>query len=273
MGLIVPRCYNVAWQSNLVATPSATAPGTLVTADVTSHTKGAYAQLVASTTRDWFGFWLSCTNSAATGADSAQLLDIAIGGAGSEVVILNNWLAGARGSAAFASLEGQYIPLYIPAGTRISARNQSLISADTVHVTVVGQYGTSNIAQVFNCCDTYGVDTADSGGTAHTPGNTGAESTDATIGTTDKAYGAVSLGVTLGSGVTAGGNLINHWEFTDGTNTFAEWYSTCDSSETIHGPYPTTPFWGSIPSGQALQVQAECNSTGQIHDVAFYCFY
>lgn len=97
--------------------------GTSVPPSASANTKGGFTQLIASTSVDYLGFYvevnLGDTNtSASVGAFS--LIDIAIGGAGSEIIIVPNiqWYHG-------ASRPRQFYPIPIPAGTRISARCQA----------------------------------------------------------------------------------------------------------------------------------------------------
>jgi hypothetical protein len=257
---------------NLPATPSTSAPGTTVTANASTHTKGSYSPLIASTAYDWHGFWLYTINTATSNTVTDMLLDIAIGAAASEQIILPNLMCGWRGpvSEGFA---GYYIPLFIPRGTRVSAACQAAISADTVVVSIFGVSGNSGLpGPLFTNCDAYGIDSATSSGTSHTAGNSGAESTDANVGgTTSRPYGAVLLGVAGGGTVTS--SVGYHWELTIGGTTHAEWYTYNTSAEVIHGPMPHCPIGVSIPTGTQLQIQAEASGTATAHDVAFYCFY
>lgn len=260
------------WQSNLSATPSTATPGTTVTASGTIHTKGNYSELIASTTYDWYGFWMYTINTAVSGSATDLLLDIAIGAASSEQVIFPNWMAG-WGPTIQAGARGVFVPIFIPRGTRIAARCQALIASDTVNVLIFGVSGNSGLPRpLFSNCDVYGIDTATSSGTSHTPGNSGAESTDANIGgTTSRPYGAVMIGVASQSSTTT--LIAYHWELTIGGSTKAEWYTCNTTSEAVYGPLPPCPIDVSVPTGTQLQVQGEASGTAQAQDVAFYCFY
>lgn len=270
--LLFPNSYTAGWQSNFPATPS-TSTFTTVTANALANTKGSYSQLIAATTYDSFGFWLAVYATQVAATNTSVLVDIALGAAASEVDILSNFMAAAR--AASIANGGPYwvfIPLFIPAGAMVSARCQAVTGADTVAVGISTVSGRSQVnGPIFTACDTYGANTANSGGTSHTPGNSGAESTDATIGTATRDYGAVLLG--LGTVGTVLSNLAYHWELTGGTNTLAEWVSYTHTVEAILGPYPAVPIGVRVANGTAMQVQAECSGTGEAHDVAFYCFY
>lgn len=260
------------WQSNLSASPSTSVPGTNVTASSTIHTKGSYTELISSTTYDWHGFWLHAGNTSTSGAATDVLLDIAIGAASSEQVIFPDYTVG-WASNSLGSYRHAWIPIFIPRGTRIAARCQALITSDVVNVLLFGCPGNSGLpGPLFSNCDAYGINTATSRGTSHTAGNSGAESTDANVGsTTSRIYGAVMLGVSSQSTTTTA--IAYHWELTIGGTTHAEWYTNNSTSEIVAGPYPLSPIGVSIPSGTQLQIQGEASGTAQAQDVAFYCFY
>jgi hypothetical protein len=274
MGLIVAPPLQTAWDSNLTATPAANA-GTTLTANSTINTKAtSYTTLIASSAYDAYGFWLLFTNSNSSTAASPQLCDIAIGGVGSEVIVVSNTQCGWQPGGTDGKSCGRFFPIFIPRGTRISARIQALISSDTVQCLIHLVGGQNNICPVFAGCDAYGVDTANSRGTLHTPGSTGAESADANIGSTlSRNYGAVAIEIGLGAQTVTTSGTVYHWELTDGTNTLCEWYTNSYTLESYWGPWPPAPYTISLKSGAQLQVQAECSGTAQQCDVAFRCFY
>jgi hypothetical protein len=259
------------WQSNLAATPGSGMSGTLITGHASQHTKGSYSQLIASTTYDSHGFWLSVTDTVLSGSDTSLLLDIGIGASGSEVVLAPNLMAGFRPATGAGYLA--FLPLFIPRATRVAARLQGIIGGDTANVAVFLNGGSSHPrTQIYKGCDAYGIDISDSGGTAHTAGNTSSESTDANVGTTlSRDYRAVMLGTGF-SGAAANARAY-HWELTDGTNTLCEWFDFINASEAIFGPFPFAPFEIPLASGTQLQIQGECSGVADARDVAFYCFY
>lgn len=117
---------------------TATNLGTAVDPGGVANTKGAYSQITASTTSDLSGFHLYLdTQSDTTGAGVvvSWLVDLAVGAAGSEVVILPNLFAVAFESSNFANIYDPLIPflsIQIPAATRIAVRAQcsSIVSPD-----------------------------------------------------------------------------------------------------------------------------------------------
>jgi hypothetical protein len=110
---------------------SATNLGTLVDPGSSANTKGSYVQLTAATTSDYNGFFLGLDNQTDPSSGSVGglywLLDIAVGAAASEQVILpNHCLFGSSvsGIALVNNMASPYFPLPIPAGSRIAARAQ-----------------------------------------------------------------------------------------------------------------------------------------------------
>jgi hypothetical protein len=118
---------------------AATSAGTTLTNDaVGADTKGAWAQLVAATSRDHEGF-VVCIS----GADNAMtanryLVDIGIGGAGSEIVLFGNLFYAATAAEIGFHMTGQTALIHAPviSGTRIAARAQADITAVQSHVKV-----------------------------------------------------------------------------------------------------------------------------------------
>ncbi len=100
-----------------------------VTADATPHVKGAWTQLIASTLddSDYQNFIVA---TAQTGVNTATLIDFAVGASGSEIPIVENIAIGGVSA-------NMYMPILakIPAGSRISARIQSLVVSKTATVT------------------------------------------------------------------------------------------------------------------------------------------
>jgi hypothetical protein len=145
-----------------------------ITADATIHTKGSYTEIIASTAGDCYLLRLFMSTSKDAGDNSSQLMDIAIGGAGSEVIIIadlqSGFITNIRGSQPLIDL-----PFFIPAGTRISARLQAVISADTclVSVSIYGGSppGSLDAKGYFGAVDTYGEDVATSRGVQVTTGD------------------------------------------------------------------------------------------------------
>jgi len=112
-----------------------TCHGTSVTTGA-ANTKGSYSQLVASAARDYLGFCV-----AIDGLDAALgvhgILDIAIGAAGSEQIIVPDWIFTLTTQGSPVS---KFYAIPIPAGARVAARAQDITGAQSFGVTVYGVY-------------------------------------------------------------------------------------------------------------------------------------
>ncbi len=115
---------------------TATSYGTAVAPSATAHTKGSWTQLAASIPG---GSWLFINAGNTTGIATGftWLLDLAIGAAGSEVVIVSDLVVvGQR----YHPFTGNFylLPLSVPPGVRLSARCQAnSASQNSLYVTVM----------------------------------------------------------------------------------------------------------------------------------------
>ncbi len=112
---------------------SATTIGTQVDPGAVLNTKGAYTQLVASTAKDYAGFFFAfdLLNQQTGNATDiyALLVDFAIGAAGSEKIIIPDFpIRKIYLSAPYLVVEPGVTPIFwvpVPSGTKISARCQA----------------------------------------------------------------------------------------------------------------------------------------------------
>lgn len=113
---------------------SATTTGTSVTPG--NQTMGSYAQIVASTSRDYSGIFASIKHTAAF--TQIRAYDIAVGAAASEQIIVNQIWFDQEGSVGWT----QFFPVQIPSGSRVSMRGYSQSSDVTAALVVLyGVYG------------------------------------------------------------------------------------------------------------------------------------
>lgn len=172
--------------------------GITVLADVTAagsgNTKGAFAELVASTAFDseWLCLYVVKNNTVVV-AD--YLVDLAIGGAGSEVTFWSNVLFSTATST--EPIDQALIPYGIPAGTRVSARVASTDASAVIRVglrLIKGGSFPGGLKRI----TTYGAETSDSGGTEVDPGGVsdteGAWSELSSALTNPVEWGVVSIG-------------------------------------------------------------------------------
>ena len=147
---------------------TATTTQSTVTAPGAANAKGAWLELIASTANEAQGFFLTTTLT--TTASRQVLVDIGLGAAGSEVVLLSNH---AMSLGEMAHSICSFIPLRIPASSRVAVRYQRNNTATlTASVHLVSASGATGYARE---TETWGADTSDSGGTAVTPGQNDAK--------------------------------------------------------------------------------------------------
>ncbi len=154
------------WLPGLAATDSSfQTSATTVTAHATPHTKGSWVQLVASTPFDVTLIGVAGSDTHQSGAASGQLTDIGIGA--TEVVLIDNIPTGTATLQYIESGKVAWFPVEIPAGTKISARMQSVTTVDVVDIQLF-MYGGSSWSSTpqFQSVDTLGAVTASSQGTS-----------------------------------------------------------------------------------------------------------
>jgi len=135
-------------------TSTATSSATTVTPGAV-NVKGAWAELVASTSHDTHGITFGQRVAVST---NAMLFDIGVGGSGSERVIVPNLAAGRNDG----TLE-HWLPVFIPAGSRIAIRVQNSITSTSSSVELGLQYA-PNLPTFARATD-YGTVTGSSAGT------------------------------------------------------------------------------------------------------------
>jgi hypothetical protein len=122
---------------------TANTTGTTLTASSSTNTKGSYAQLSASTPRDYLALWAYFDALNTTATNAAYLCDIAIGAGGSEKVIIPNLFqqcSSVAGNGPFLSGIAGPFPICIPAGTRVAARIQATTASAKCGLTLYGVY-------------------------------------------------------------------------------------------------------------------------------------
>lgn len=159
-----------------VALPQASTGGTDCSSDgTTANTLGAWVEIEDATPEEFHGFWMSVMNFD-TSARSF-LVDIGIGAASSEQVILPQvFFSHGSGTAAGGSIFF-FVPLLIPKGSRVAARNQCTIVSGTTRVAIHGQRPHPYWPTPCGRATTYGANTStsagvelDAGGTANQKG-------------------------------------------------------------------------------------------------------
>lgn len=253
--------------------------GTTVTASSTIHTKGSYAQLIASTAYSSWGIFVMVGGlGTAASTNTRGLIDIAIGASSSEVDIISNLIAGQSGQSIGASIGPQmyFFPIVIPAGVRISARLQALISSDTATVAVrlcqfriPGKWYGSRVT-------TYGADTATSSGVSHTHGNGSYATTTQITASSTNPVRYLQVGADIATRTTgatkrgvlriAGGSSTNY--MVDGLPTRES--TTLEQMEFTLANMVLSHMMFNLPAGSYLGVGADMGATGAANGYALY---
>lgn len=253
--------------------------GTAVATGGTSSTKTATpVQLIASTNFDAYWVVIIADNYAAATTASRCCLDILTGAGGSETVLIANLLAGNAGGIASAAKHGPKqwaFPLYIAAGTRLSAAAAGDRVSTNIGVTVYlyGGCGNPNF-RVGEKVTTYGIGTVPAG-TATTVGASGAEGgwTQITASSSESHFaffpsfqiGGTTLNLrntTLDIGVGAA---------TESQIGEGYWYAE-DTNEAVSGPFPAMPCFCDCASGTRLvtRISTSGTSDGSVYETALH---
>lgn len=250
-----------------------TAAGTTITPSASANTKGAYAQLIASTaapTREAVVHLYANVGQSTPG--TSWLVDIAIGASGSEVVVMSNLcvFTPVQYLHGFLSIA---LPISIPAGSRISARCQTNIASSTD--TIKAKLMTFRQGFGGGGVDNLNTSLATGFGTTVTPANGSKSAYVQLIAATARAYKGVFFSI-------------------DHQNTNGAYYATYQfdfaigaaGSEVIFLPdwfigdsgnffyLDKVPFLSvSIPLGSRISVRAQANDTPSIVGVSAFGVY
>ena len=240
-----------------------TASSTGITvSDASTDTKGSWTELLASTA--YPTDWIMVTASSLASADSF-LFDIGVGASTAEKVLIPDILHDEAG--VLVAIARQWLwPIYIPAGTRLSARCQSSTSStDSMSITV--HLFASQLASIPGLSRVEGFGSVSSGskGTAHDPGasiNTKAASWTQLIASTSHPYRWMTLSTQVpGASLAA----ATEWLFDIGVGAAAAEKVVVPNLWQI-GPGTTDAVlpacWSfpvNIPAGSRVSVRAQCS--------------
>jgi hypothetical protein len=207
-------------------------------------------------------------------AATSALVNLATGTAGNEVVFCANLNAGYSAQVPFGT--AYWIPCNIPAGVRIAANCQALITADTVFASFSTFSGTNRTPRAI---DTLGATTATSNGTTVICGTSGGEG-----GWTQVVASSTNhySGMMMGFGGAADTTLQDSYIYIDigvGANpneaaiiNNIPVYMT--STEQVFQWFNPTPRKVDIPPGTRISVRAASSSaSAQSIDVILYGLY
>ncbi|MCI0558753.1 MAG: hypothetical protein MN733_09675 [Nitrososphaera sp.] len=113
---------------------------TSVAASGSINVKGAYAQITASTTHHMKGLVIAQQSEVVTAVNVNALIDIAIGAASSEQIIISNYGIQKQNSGEIYEVRSLIHPISvsIPAGSRIAARVQADQASHTFRIGIYG---------------------------------------------------------------------------------------------------------------------------------------
>jgi hypothetical protein len=253
------------------------AAGTSIAANASIHTKGTTpTQLIASTSADSYGIFVHVENTASSNVATNVLLDIMRGAAASEVVLIPDLHAGwTLPQASSAAVKSYFFPLFIPSGTRLSARSQALITADTVLVSVHLLQRPTQLGFVGSRVTAYGVDAANSRGTTNTSGNNAYGTAVAVSGSTTNPIKYMQLGLGPGTRttvtdqrvraqITLGASSVLVTDLQGFTDTGTESIHANEANQALAGM-----LWN-LPAGLDLRVATMHNTTGASFDAIVY---
>lgn len=241
-----------------------TATGVTVTSGG-ANAKGAYAELAASTA-------FACTElqlviqftTAASGR--VYLFDIAIGAAGSEVVIVPDMCFDGGVGTAVAGGGTVSLPVAIPAGTRISVRSQSgaVGATATVVVTLRKISTVPGITTFVN----YGANTGTSRGTSIDPGAV-VNTKGAYVELSASTSAIIQVLALIAAGGGNGGRVTTRWYIDIATGAAASEVVIVPDIQIIMGEALNTIFWMMrsqtifpyIAAGTRVAIRASCSIT------------
>lgn len=123
---------------------TATSKGTQIDPGAVANTYGAWTQITASTSEDLAALQVRLggqANSAPTASALGFYLDVAVGGAGSEVPFIVGLPFGSMTTGWYAPQWNQWLPAGIPAGSRLAIRARSNVTDATDRLFGVALYG------------------------------------------------------------------------------------------------------------------------------------
>lgn len=137
------------------------------TASATTHTKGAWGEVLSTTTAAAGLLSVHVRMQAVNATDNSMLLDIGKGSAGSETAIVSDIAVGGATPRTYSQNDGIcfFLPVNIASGTRIAARVQSAVASRTA-VVQVAAWKIRSSPVLPATADVIGSSTATSAGTA-----------------------------------------------------------------------------------------------------------
>lgn len=247
---------------------------TTVTASASTNTKGAWTELVASSSYNTDGIYITISPGVSGASACSCLLDIGVGAAASEVVRIPNLLTSRNTGN---DTDRFFFPIHIPSGTRISARLQSTTGSEVRYVGLnlspSAMLPTTGLQRV----TAYGDNTADSGGTSASAGTTANTEViveiDASIANPIKAA-SIQAGLGGDTFVSIGRHMVTLYRGASGSEKeLGCWYFEADTNNEYLNPTPTPTFPCDVPAGERLSVGVQSNLNNTANNTFDYIVY
>lgn len=240
-------------------------------ADAAAHTKGTWAEVVSSTEHEVNGVHILISDTGLSGDTRRALIDIGVGAAGSETVLVPNILSSAPVDFAFLAGNPLFLPIRIPAGTRVAIRMQSTTGSDPGYAFVAFNYG-DGLVPVFTGCDALGVTTGTTSGVSVTSA-AGAYGTYTSIATLSKSYKAILPVLALSTAATNNSFVALEVAINRGSDvtTFRRGFRS-RAEDVIVPQGNLLPFYAKFYSGDVLKARTWASAAVPF-GVALYGFY
>jgi hypothetical protein len=222
--------------------------------NATPNTKGSWSQIISSSSSNTSFIFITANSVGFAATNTATLLDIGIGASGSETAIIGDVAVGASGSTGQGNSNVFGTPFKIPAGTRVSARIQSVVASKSSSIGAflidLGNYDTAPTS-----VDVIGADTANSKGISFS-GASG--SWTEAIASTTRNYRAVCCVLSSHNSDIAG--ITISWDVGIGASgsevVFGGGRASVSSGELLSNATPYNYLFGrKIPAGSRLAVR------------------
>lgn len=278
MPLLIPKPSALRYERSYGGRPSITMGDALTSDSVANQFPSTYTELFASTEFDTT--WINVTfhSNFAIGTDTSSLVSLYKGAAASEQPFIEYLAAGWVGPIASGYPVKRYgFPVRIPAGTRISARHQSVRTSQSVYIMVelLGEPpGSHWVGSGVECV---GESTSTSRGTTVTPGGF-SNGTLTSIGTNTYDWGYV-LPVRHGqpSGDTSMNTGLGDMDLASGSDTanLIEGLDSfmCDASNNEYTWTVSEGRYCHVPAGTTLYLRSQFSGTAEDQDFLIYGVY
>lgn len=267
--------FPILWggESSSAGEVTGTSTSTQITASGSANTKGSYTQLIATT--PFLASWI-IVEAATNTNGSTMLIDIAIGGAGSEQVIIPDLMV--QGPKDLMTIA---LPVQIPGGVRLSARAQAATGGHICFLKVALIAAQTGMQPAGGVVDCYGANTGTSRGVSIDPGgsaNTLGSWTQIVASTNRRARGFVLvIGGQGNTNTVAGDWLYNVGIGGAGSeqSILEHWHVNTRAAGNVHPEPHCSPFIPvPIGSGTRIAVRSQStviDATDRLHDVQIVC--